>query len=178
MLYLKKKKILLTVFWCFCCIVFLGEETSWFQHTIGYSIPAIESINAQREVNIHNINIFQGDNIMQPRGKYASFLNSQNLFRLGFFMYFFILPFMVSNALVNKYVGKTGYKPPDLKFTLSVILAICLSFALVFFVDNQTKNELAEAREMLYSYFIMTYIFFYISPMTFETVMYGNEKTI
>lgn len=48
--------------WAFCfvllCFVALGEELSWGQHLFGFDTPtAVSEINAQRELNIHNVNV-------------------------------------------------------------------------------------------------------------------------
>jgi len=40
---------------------FFGEETSYLQHYIGFSTPeAYAVLNAQNELNIHNLNPLQG----------------------------------------------------------------------------------------------------------------------
>ena len=45
----------MAIVWLVLCVLFLGEEVSWFQRVFGYSVPAVEAINSQGEFNLHNI---------------------------------------------------------------------------------------------------------------------------
>ena len=59
-----------------------GEEISWGQRIFGYGEPGLaNSVNAQHELNLHNLNIFQGGAI-----------DGDRLFRLGYFGLFVFLP--------------------------------------------------------------------------------------
>jgi hypothetical protein len=59
-----------------------GEEISWGQRIFNYGEPGVaNSVNAQGEMNLHNLNVFQGGTI-----------DSDRLFRLGYFVLFVFIP--------------------------------------------------------------------------------------
>ena len=84
--------------WAVLCLLFLGEETSWFQRFFGYSVPYVEARSTQSEFNLHNFDFFghgkgrflDADGNIQFT--HESILSTQNLFRAGFFGYFLVLP--------------------------------------------------------------------------------------
>ena len=84
--------------WLFLCFIFLGEETSWFQHYLGYDTPEkIAVLNAQQEFNLHNITTSNGsltDAISKNKFQFSILLKSQNLFNIGFGIYFLIIPLL------------------------------------------------------------------------------------
>lgn len=162
-----KKRIVLSVIWAFLCLVFLGEETSWFQRILNYSVPAVEQINEQGEFTLHNLQIFDGQGLFED-GKISkkgiiSFLkSSQNIFRLGFFGYFLILPLLSLNKIVKRLLGKVGYVKPSKNFILVLLAVLVLSFVLAVLSPEKVKMAIAETREMLYAFFIFLYIGIYI----------------
>lgn len=162
MTFLKDRKFYLALIWVFLCFIFLGEETSWFQRLFNYSVPAVEGINAQDEFNIHNLEVFQGGGILGDSFSFKSLLKSQNLFRLGFFGYFLILPLLSFVPKIKSILDRIRYKRPDKRFVLALIIVFVLSFSLAPFVEPLVKSALAETREMLYSFFIMIYALSYI----------------
>ena len=171
----KKRNVVLASVWLFLSLFFLGEEVSWFQRVFEFSVPWVENMNAQREFSFHNINAFQGGGIMNSSYKYNNFLNAQNLFRAGFFGYFLVLPILASLPFLQSFFSKVGYKVPHLFWTLSLLFVFSISFAAVFFIDVEMHRALAETREMLYSYFIMFYVYAYIySPVTEHAI--GSSK--
>jgi hypothetical protein len=155
---IKGKEKSLAIVWTFLCLVFLGEETSWFQRIFQYSVPTIERLSAQQEFNIHNLQNFQGGSLVESV-ELSSFLKSQNLFRMGFFGYFLILPLFTYIPRMKLLLDKIGYRKPEVGFIIALIATFFISFFLVFFASPITKSALAETREMLYAFFIMIYLF-------------------
>ncbi|MBT8181141.1 MAG: hypothetical protein KJO53_06080 [Eudoraea sp.] len=172
----KREKVFLPILWVILCFVFLGEETSWFQRIFNYNVEAVESINAQGEFNLHNLKVFQGENSsglfvdgkIKEDGLKGFFRTTQNWFRLGFFGYFVILPLIIINKKIKNLLQKIGYKPPNFKFIIAIIIVFLLSFVLAIFSPENIKSSMAETREMLYSAFILTYILVYIWPLKKE----------
>lgn len=90
-------------------------------------------------------------------------MKSQNLFRMGFFLYFLILPLLVNFPKIKRLVANIGYEKPDNSFTLIILSVVFLSFILAINTPSiLVKEALAETREMFYSFFIMIYILTYI----------------
>lgn len=163
----KNKKILFPIIWTILCFIFLGEETSWFQRIFNYSVPAVEGVNAQNEFNFHNLELFKGDKLFVD-GKLSklgiiNFLKStQNVFRIGFFGYFLVLPMLLFIPRIKKFMLKIEYVKTDFKFILITCIVFGLSFLLAIYSPFNKKMALAETREMLYAFFILIYILFYI----------------
>lgn len=160
--YVKNRKFYLALIWVFLCFVFLGEETSWFQRLFNYSVPTIEEMNAQEEFNIHNLEVFQGGGILGDSFSLGSLLKSQNLFRIGFFGYFLILPLLSFIPKIERILKRLRYIRPDKWFVIALLLVFVLSFSFAPFVETKVKSALAETREMLYSFFIFIYVLSYI----------------
>ena len=165
---IKKRNLTMAITWAILCFLFLGEETSWFQRVFNYSVPAIEAVNAQNEFNLHNLSIFDGEKVIVDgeinlSALKALLLSTQNIFRLGFFGFFLILPLIYFNKLGKKLLDKTNYIQPSQLFIIGIILVFVFSFVLAFFTDLNTKMALAETRELLYSLFILTYVLQYIT---------------
>ena len=148
---------------------FIGEETSWGQRFFHYSVPAVEQMSAQNEFNLHNLEIFQGGHLTNPSIGLSAFLKSQNLFRLGFFSYFLVIPVMMYIPIFKELMSKVGYTMPDKGFTIVLLLVFVLSFVLVPFSSSSIRSSFAETREMLYAFFIMSYVIAYVLPNKTKT---------
>lgn len=168
----RNENVLFPIIWTALCFLFLGEETSWFQRLFDYSVLSVEQVNSQNEFNLHNLAIFQGGHLVGQSEEfgYNMLLKAQNLFRMGFFGYFVILPLLLYNAKINNLLQKIGYPKPSSGFTLTVLFVLVLSFVLALKSDPQIKSALAETREMLYAFFIMVYIVAYMTKKTQPTV--------
>lgn len=160
----KSEYKLVLCFWIFCCFVFLGEETSWFQAILKYETPAwMASINKQEEFNIHNLVALQGGAWLDE-GEMSKFhlkmlFSSQNLFRIFFFAYFFIMPLLAHSDKLNMLKRKVIIPVPAWSFVGAVWSVICLSFGLSIFSSGVMKAGIAEVREMFYALFICSYLF-------------------
>jgi len=155
----------LPIIWIFLCFVFLGEETSWLQRQLDYSVPAIEQVNAQNEFNLHNLQIFQGGNLTEGSFEVSSLLKSQNIFRLGFFGYFLIIPLLIKQRDLGRLADDVGYRTQNRAFPLTIIAIFIFSFGLTLIAPKGLKSSIAETREMLYAFFIAIYILTYVLPL-------------
>ncbi len=159
----KDKRFTLAYIWLFLSLFFLGEETSWFQRILGYSVESVEELNAQNEFNLHNLEIFQGGGLSQGSFNWKAFLKSQNLFRLGFFGYFLILPLLSYWSWLKKILNKIRYERPINYFALGILVVYITSFSFTLLAEDRVERRpLGESREMLYAFFIMVYTFYYI----------------
>jgi len=167
----QKEFVRFSYLWLFFCVIFLGEETSWFQRILNYSVPQIKSINIQSEFNIHNLNIFQRSHLINEQGHFQidfrKMLNAQNLFGIGLFFYFLILPLTFQINKGKSLLIKIGYPNPSTLLLLSMWSAIILSMVFAFFSNSPIRSALAEIREMLYALFIFFYIFSFAIPSNF-----------
>ena len=145
-----------------CTFFFFGEETSWLQHAIGYDTPEnILAINAQSEVNLHNLKWFQGGGITpqsNPEGGFPNLFSSQNLFRIGFFTYFLIFPIIGLLKMDKGLFSKFRFPFPGHRFMVYIWAPIGVSLILAVFSHGDVKDVIAETREMFYAVSILTYV--------------------
>lgn len=167
-----KKHVPVAIVWMGLCVLFMGEETSWFQRLFDYSVPAVEQISAQGEFNLHNLDIFTTGNLLASDGQWnlsaKKFFNTQNLFRVGFGFYFLILPLLFAySGKIRERLGKLGYVQPATGFLIAIWLIITLSFYYTVTSPEIIKNAIAETREMVYALVIFFYCLMLIAPAWF-----------
>jgi len=140
--------------------ILFAEETSWMTHYLNYSIPIIENINAQNEVNIHNLFFFQGGSLRDGNFSLDYLLKSQNLFRILFCFYFFLLPLISQKKVFKKYFKKYIFLKPSKNFIISLVITLSFSIVitLIYGYNSPLKNPIAELRELIYSAYICFYI--------------------
>tara|TARA_R110000822_G_scaffold127915_5_gene263498 strand:+ start:4863 stop:5576 length:714 start_codon:yes stop_codon:yes gene_type:complete len=173
-LYHRKKMsspIVIPVIWTILCFLFLGEETSWFQRIFNYSVSSVESISKQSEFNLHNLNIFNEGGFITDDGKINKMslterlFSSQNIFRMGFFGYFLIIPILWGiNGKIMVILTRMGYVKPSNIMLIIMLIVFAFSFALAVISPIDFKPPIAESREMLYALFILIYMILYIKP--------------
>lgn len=144
--------------WAILCFMFLGEETSWFQRILDYSVPEIEAINSQGEMNLHNLEIFHATSIFEGEANIGLLIKSQNLFRMGFFTYFILFPIISRSSKVYEKLTIFGYRRPDFLFSVIVSVTLIFTFFLSLSADDVIDGAVAEFREFLYSFFILFYL--------------------
>tara|TARA_R110002050_G_scaffold265524_1_gene406661 strand:+ start:365 stop:1075 length:711 start_codon:yes stop_codon:yes gene_type:complete len=172
-IYLRKKlsaPIVIPAIWTILCFLFLGEETSWFQRIFNYSIYAVELVSHQGEFNLHNLGVFNeggfiADGKINRMSITERLISSQNIFRMGFFGYFLIIPILwfMSNK-IEAILSRMGYIKPSNTVLVIMLIVFVFSFALVLISPIEFKSPIAESREMLYAMFIMIYMIVYIRP--------------
>lgn len=163
------------ILWTLLCFVFLGEETSWFQRVLDYSVPAVEEMNSQGEFNFHNLKIFQGEELfvdgkLNKVGLIDYIFSTQNVFRIGFFGYFLILPLLSLHSKGARVLSIVGYVRPGTLFICIMLLVIGTSFALAINSPTAVKSALAETREMFYAYFILIYLVLYFRSSNGDSI--------
>ncbi|MEL6289949.1 MAG: hypothetical protein AAFQ42_04510 [Pseudomonadota bacterium] len=150
--------------WAVLCLLFIGEETSWFQRLLNYEVPAVEAINSQGEFNLHNLDILHGGRgrtligedgalAMDP----ARLLSSQSLFRIGFFGYFLIIPLLLFVPAFARLARRIGLPPFDLRMLALLGLLIVATVVLTLMVAPDRRLAVAECREFLFALTIAFY---------------------
>jgi hypothetical protein len=144
------------VLWAVFCFLCLGEETSWFQHFIGYQTPdAVAAHNIQREFNIHNLEVFHGGHLAQSENRtFATLLKAQILFQIGFAVFFFVIPILARLAPIKNLLTRMGTYIPSLQFIPFVWIPVGIALTFSLLSTGSTKDGLAELREMMFALFI------------------------
>ena len=151
------------IFFIILIITFIlfAEETSWMQHYLKYSLPLFQNINAQNEVNIHNLFLLESKSLRSGNLNLEDLLlNSQNLFRILFCFYFFFLPLISFKKAFKKYLKKYIFFRPSKFFTISLSISLLFNIILTLFFGypSELSNALAELRELIYATYICLYI--------------------
>ena len=138
----------------FFCVAF-GEELSWGQHYLGYDTPeALESLNQQGELNLHNLTIFDSQTDEGRRGGLGALLNSNRLF--DYFMICFFLLGPLGYRWVPWLRGLADrFSVPIVAAALGLPLAlnwVATVGAEVWVVDNDFRHlAVSEIRELNYA---------------------------
>ncbi|MFZ1705247.1 MAG: hypothetical protein WAT79_12945 [Saprospiraceae bacterium] len=153
----------LTIFWIIFSIICFGEETSWLQRQLNYSVKSIEKHNLQEEFNFHNLKYFGKGRTLDQEGNLTFntelIFSTQVLFQLGLLVYFMLLP-----AIRSKSVFIQHHFPKIPNYFLFVFWTlVIISFALSYVTSLPVRNGIAETRECLYAFFILIHLPFLLS---------------
>ena len=155
-------------FFVILIITFLlfAEETSWMQHYTNYSLPLIQNINVQNEVNIHNLYFLQFGSLRDGNISLNLLLKSQNLFRILFCFYFFFLPLISLNKGFKMFFKKFKFLKASKYFTISLSITLLFNIVLTLLMGYPSglSNPIAEYRELIYATYICLYILDLRSP--------------
>jgi hypothetical protein len=161
------KKRFIIILFSLICFLSLGEEISWGQRILDIDTPeAIANANRQGELNFHNLYVLSGQSTWRDFFKtgeihYQQFMDAQNLFRLGFFSFFFIFPVFVMTPITHQSLNKIGYYRPPTYFTVLLIIFIVSSFLITIGRNNTLVHHIQELREMSYAIFIALYLYLF-----------------
>jgi hypothetical protein len=145
-----------------------GREVSWFQRVFGYSVPDVEAYSSQSEFNLHNLRVFGGGRIIRKDGGYDlslwALLNSQNVFRAGFFGWFLVLPLLVWVPAVQRTAARLDYVRPDFVLFSPIWIVLAFAAALTLTTVPPIKDYVAEATELGYASMILLYTLLLARP--------------
>ena len=159
-----KKKIVAFVL-LFVCFISSGEEISWGQRIFNIETPYfIAEANRQSELNFHNLYALSGGSTWLNFFKtgefdYQQIVDAQNLFRIGFIIFFFLFPLISNTKYGGKILSKIGYYKPENYFTIIVGLYIVFSCLITIGTSGSYAHSVQEIREMSFALFIGMYLF-------------------
>lgn len=156
-----RKTILFASVWLALCILFLGEETSWFQRLFDYHVPTVEGNSGQNEFNLHNQLFWHGRKWIDANGEFNfslhKLLGAQAVFRIGFAFYFLVLPILLMSDRIGNLADKIKLPRIPTGFVISIWIVIFGSFVLALTTEPPLKDWIAEAREFFYAIVIFIY---------------------
>jgi hypothetical protein len=127
-----------------------GEEISWGQRIFSISTPDnIKDINAQGELNIHNLNIFHGKDEYGNRKKgIENWLTLGRLFFLFWFSYCFIIPVLNrTSQTISKFFRKLNLPIVALWLGSMFLVNYILSRIVLFVNENINDHAAVEIKE-------------------------------
>lgn len=161
-----KKNTMIALIFLFVCFISLGEEISWGQRIFNIQTPkVIADANRQSELNFHNLYIFSGGSTWRHFFKtgefnYYQIFDMQNLFRIGFVVFFIFFPLMIAMNVGSNMLNSLGYHKPETYF--SILITLFLFFSFIITIGNGKDitylHSIQEIREMSYALFIAMYL--------------------
>ena len=113
-LFIRTRAVIL-IFFVLAFIFGAGEEISWGQRLFGFETPeSIESVNAQREFNLHNLNVFNSVDEEGHKQGISRFFGFNTLFFLFCLAYGILLPLMMKIGFVRNIVERIKLPVPPL----------------------------------------------------------------
>ena len=149
------------------CVVSLGEEISWGQRILDIKTPtAIAAANKQSELNFHNLRAVSAGSAWQhffATGEFSirQFTDPQNLFRLGFLVFFLAFPLAHGTKAGSRLLSRIGYRAPGTSFLLFLWLLIGVTFLTPIGGSGAERHAIQEIREMAFSFYIAMYLLLY-----------------
>ena len=154
----RRGKLLGVAYWSLAVLFFVafGEELSWGQHYFGFETPeAIQGLNQQQELNLHNLSIFDSNTDSGKKtGLFGKFFNSNRLFDYFMLTLFVAIPwgyrlFPWSRGLLDR----LGAPRMTWVLALPLLLNAALSvIAEVWVVHNHFRHmATSEIRELNYA---------------------------
>jgi hypothetical protein len=146
--------------WALLCLAFFGEETSWLQHLLHYETPSwMAQANVRGELNLHNLEVFHGGELVGAEFHWRSLLKAQHLFNLGFVAYLFGLPLLARSAKGDQLLRRVQIPYPGKRLATFAFLPLAVSAVLTLLAaTHETKVTVAETREMICALVILTFL--------------------
>jgi hypothetical protein len=159
----RNKNFFIFLLGCFFLLCFL-EEISWGQRIFNIDTPqSLENVNVQKEINIHNLNIFEG---LTEDGKrkagLALMLSAERLFSLFWFMYCCLLPFInMFHKKTKDILSKFNFPNVPIFIGVFFMFNYLLSKVIEFNINPILQRSLEEIKECNFAFlFFMVSVFF------------------
>ncbi len=134
--------------------VAFGEELSWGQQVWGFSTPeSISSVNRQRELNLHNLDIFDSHTRAGRKTGWAALVTSNRLFDYFMVASFLLLPLAGRLAATGEWLRARGVPAVSVWLALPLLLNLVLTAVAEkwLVVDVFTHLAVSETREFSYA---------------------------
>jgi len=165
-----RKFVIVAGLWLALCILFLGEETSWFQRFFNYHVLAVENISGQKEFNLHNLNFWDWQEFIGEDGRFrfsfGKLLGAQAIFRIGFFSYFLALPLLLLNSRIARFAARFEIPPMPAGFLAAIWTVVIASFILTLNTEGPLRDMISETREFFYAIVIFLYTLLFFEQTT------------
>jgi len=156
-------RIIIIIFF-FVCLLSFGEEISWGQRLIGFDTPSwCSRINLQNEFNFHNLKALSGGSawthfLQTGEFSFYQIFDAQNIFRMGFFFFFFLLPLLNMHSSIQKMTSRIKYESPSLFFLIILWGVIIFSGISEINEPDSQRHVIQEIRELSYAVFVVSYL--------------------
>ena len=148
-------------------LICAGEEISWGQRIFGIATPEnIKEINAQGEINIHNLYIFHGtDKDKNIKSGLEHWLTGHKLFAFFWMFYCLIIPVLAKLFARFDILLKAVYFPLiplwlSLLFLMNHLLSKVLENLEIF----STATPIVETKESIFAlFFLIASVIFYLN---------------
>ncbi len=134
--------------------VAFGEELSWGQQIFGFRAPeSIRSINRQRELNLHNLELFDSHTSSGPKTGWAAWVTSNRLFDYFMAGSFLLLPLAARHRGAGAWLEARGVPVVSPWFGPPLVLNLGLTAVAesTLVVDVFTHLAVSETREFCYA---------------------------
>ncbi|OQX73828.1 MAG: hypothetical protein B6D59_04415 [Campylobacteraceae bacterium 4484_4] len=150
--------------------VAFGEEISWGQRVFGLKVPqSLQQINAQKELNFHNLWIFQTYN---PDGTQKGFwqrmINPNRLFSIFWFLFCLIVPILDHlSQKAHILFQKMGLPIGPVWIGLLFLANFLIFHSVIGGLDLETLDYLDEVKEAIMEIlFAMVGVWFFIKRLS------------
>ena len=147
--------------WGLLCVFFMGEEVAWFTRVLPVEVPqAIIDRNVQGEFTLHNLDVFEAPALLDAVGTggfdLGVLLVPNNLFRLGFAVWFLLLPVLAH--LAPAAARRVAYPRPDTRMLLVAWPLLAVAAIGVTTTAGPHKATLSEVAEAICAVAIAIYL--------------------
>lgn len=139
----------------FFFFVALGEEISWGQMIFGFSPPdSIAAINEQKELNLHNLKVFDTYSGEGRKAGWRALLTSNRLFDYFMIAVFLVGPWAYRLVVpLRNFLDLRGIRTVARIFAVALVLNVALSVVSeVLTSGNFMHRAISEIREFNYAY--------------------------
>jgi len=137
------------------------EEISWGQRIFQIETPSyLKEINAQGEINLHNLQIFHGINKDgSTKSGLSNMITAERLFNLIWFMAFILLPFLYKyNKKIKKQLEKIKF--PIIPISISILFILNYLCAKLMSINGIHVQEIKES-DIAFLFLVVSIWFLY-----------------
>lgn len=154
----KTKKNLFYLLFGMLFLFGFGEEISWGQRVLALETPqALQTINTQGEINIHNLRIFHGVNAEGERKSFVGLLlNADRLFSLFWLTFYVLIPVLYAlSPMATRWLKRINLPVVSAWVSPFFVANYLLSVILGVYVRPTLSHEIVEAKEANFGLFLM-----------------------
>jgi hypothetical protein len=142
-----------------------GEEINWGQRLLNIDTPeALQKINLQKEINIHNLSLFHNEDAQgRPKSFWAMLLNFNRLLSLFIITYCFVVPLINRFSLtMAKFFRKINLPVVPIWLGIVFVVTIFISEFKEANASLRMVHRLVEIKESNFAFFFMVAGFIFL----------------